>query len=303
MLKGRLSGQRTICAAGCGGRGAVGRVPPGGRGVPPKKSKGWRRPHERDRETHLHRRRGAGVPPGAAARQDRGRRDQADGHRSATCSLAYSPGVAVPVRAIADNPDLAYDYTSKGNLVAVITNGTAILGLGDLGALAAKPVMEGKAVLFKRFADVDSIDVEIATRDPDEIITVVKNIGAHLRRHQSGGHQEPRVLPHRDRAAGAARHPGVPRRPARHGDHLGGRADQRLPHHRPQAVGHQAGAERRRRGRHRLARPDQGDGRAAENCIAVDSKGVIYRGRTECDEPVEVGPRGGDRARAPWPTP
>ena len=92
-------------------------------------------------------------------------------------SLAYSPGVAVPVLKIAADPDLAYEYTSKGNLVAVISNGTAILGLGDLGALASKPVMEGKAVLFKRFADVDSIDVEVATRDPDEIITVVKNIG------------------------------------------------------------------------------------------------------------------------------
>jgi malate dehydrogenase (oxaloacetate-decarboxylating)(NADP+) len=92
-------------------------------------------------------------------------------------SLAYSPGVAVPVRAIAADPDTAYDYTSKGNLVAVISNGTAILGLGDLGALASKPVMEGKAVLFKRFADVDSIDIEISSRDPDEIITVVKNIG------------------------------------------------------------------------------------------------------------------------------
>ena len=92
-------------------------------------------------------------------------------------SLAYSPGVAVPVRRIAEDPDTAYDYTSKGNLVAVITNGTAILGLGDLGALAAKPVMEGKSVLFKRFADVDSIDIEITSKDPDEIITVVKNIG------------------------------------------------------------------------------------------------------------------------------
>ena len=92
-------------------------------------------------------------------------------------SLAYSPGVAVPVLAIAKDPDLAYEYTSKGNLVAVITNGTAILGLGDLGALASKPVMEGKSVLFKRFADVDSIDIEITSKDPDEIITVVKNIG------------------------------------------------------------------------------------------------------------------------------
>lgn len=92
-------------------------------------------------------------------------------------SLAYSPGVAAPVHAIAADPDAAYDYTSKGNLVAVISNGTAILGLGDLGALASKPVMEGKSVLFKRFADVDSIDIELSSKDPDEIITVVKNIG------------------------------------------------------------------------------------------------------------------------------
>jgi malate dehydrogenase (oxaloacetate-decarboxylating)(NADP+) len=92
-------------------------------------------------------------------------------------SLAYSPGVAVPVLKIAEDPEAAYDYTSKGNLVAVISNGTAILGLGDLGALASKPVMEGKGVLFKRFADVDAIDVEVLSKDADEIITVVKNIG------------------------------------------------------------------------------------------------------------------------------
>ena len=82
-------------------------------------------------------------------------------------SLAYSPGVAVPCEAIAANPELAYDYTNKGNLVAVISNGTAVLGLGNLGALGSKPVMEGKAVLFKRFADVNSIDIELGTEDPD----------------------------------------------------------------------------------------------------------------------------------------
>ncbi|HYC68405.1 NADP-dependent malic enzyme [Brevundimonas sp.] len=92
-------------------------------------------------------------------------------------SLAYSPGVAVPVLAIAADVDKAYDYTSKGNLVAVISNGTAILGLGNLGHMASKPVMEGKAVLFKRFADVDSFDIEVKTTDPDEFVTVVKNIG------------------------------------------------------------------------------------------------------------------------------
>jgi malate dehydrogenase (oxaloacetate-decarboxylating)(NADP+) len=92
-------------------------------------------------------------------------------------SLAYSPGVAVPVRRIAEEPDSAYDYTTKGNLVAVISNGTAILGLGDLGALASKPVMEGKAVLFKRFADVDAIDLEIGTSDVDAFVNSVRYLG------------------------------------------------------------------------------------------------------------------------------
>ncbi len=90
-------------------------------------------------------------------------------------ALAYSPGVAVPVKAIYKNPELAYDYTTKGNLVAVISNGSAILGLGNLGAIASKPVMEGKAVLFKRFADIDAIDLEIDSNNPDEIINSIKN--------------------------------------------------------------------------------------------------------------------------------
>ena len=93
-------------------------------------------------------------------------------------SLAYSPGVAIPVLAIAADPELAYDYTSKGNMVAVITNGTAILGLGDLGPMASKPVMEGKSVLFKRFADVDSIDIEVDEKDPQKFIDCVRAIGA-----------------------------------------------------------------------------------------------------------------------------
>ena len=92
-------------------------------------------------------------------------------------SLAYSPGVAFPCLHIAKDPNKAYDYTAKGNLVAVISNGTAVLGLGDLGALAGKPVMEGKAVLFKRFADVDSIDLEVDTRDVEEFINAVRYLG------------------------------------------------------------------------------------------------------------------------------
>ncbi len=92
-------------------------------------------------------------------------------------SLGYSPGVAVPCKIIAENPDASYDYTARGNFVAVISNGTAVLGLGNLGALASKPVMEGKAILFKRFADIDSIDIEVDTEDAEEFINAVKYLG------------------------------------------------------------------------------------------------------------------------------
>src|SRR6202795_3045840 len=92
-------------------------------------------------------------------------------------SLAYSPGVAVPVLAIAEDESKAYDYTVKGNFVAVITNGTAILGLGNRGALAAKPVTERKAALFKRFANIDSIDLEVNSEDPDAFINCVRYLG------------------------------------------------------------------------------------------------------------------------------
>ena len=92
-------------------------------------------------------------------------------------TLAYSPGVAAPCLKIYEDPDKAYDYTAKGNLVAIISNGTAVLGLGDLGALGAKPVMEGKAVLFKRFADIDGVDLEIDTRDVDEFVNCVRYLG------------------------------------------------------------------------------------------------------------------------------
>ena len=91
-------------------------------------------------------------------------------------SLAYTPGVAVPVLAIAKNPEDAYRYTAKGNLIAVMTNGTAVLGLGDVGPLASKPVMEGKAVLFKTFADIDVFDIEIDANDPQEFISTAKRI-------------------------------------------------------------------------------------------------------------------------------
>src|ERR1051325_5040144 len=91
-------------------------------------------------------------------------------------SLAYTPGVAVPCLEIQKDPSLAYKYTAKGNLVAVVSNGTAVLGLGNIGAQAGKPVMEGKGVLFKRFANIDVFDIELNTEDPEEIIRTVKNL-------------------------------------------------------------------------------------------------------------------------------
>ena len=141
-------------------------------------------------------------------------------------SLAYSPGVAVPVLAIAEDESLAYDYTTKGNFVAVITNGTAILGLGNRGALAAKPVMEGKAVLFKRFADIDFDRSRGLDRGSRRVHQLRQASRQELGRHQSRGHQGAGVLHHRAAAARAARHSGVPRRPARHRHHRGRRPAQ-----------------------------------------------------------------------------
>src|ERR1700759_3174218 len=196
-------------------------------------------------------------------------------------SLAYSPGVAVPVLAIAADPDAAYDYTSKGNLVAVISNGTAILGLGNLGALASKPVMEGKGVLFKRFADVDAIDIEVLATDPDEIITVVKNIGVTF----GGINLEDIKSPECFRIETELQE--LLDIPVFHDDqhgtaiisaaglinacHITGRdiKDVRVVLNGPGAAG--------------IAPLElmKAMGVPHDNCIAVDSKGVLYKGRTE----------------------
>ena len=188
----------------------------------------------------------------------------------------------------------AYDLTAKGNLVAVISNGTAILGLGNLGALASKPVMEGKAVLFKRFADVDSIDLEVDTTDAQRFIEARRAARAQLRRDQPRGHRRARLLHHRAGAEGADEHPGVPRRPARHRDHHRRRPDQRLPPDRPRAQGHQGRRQRRRRGGDRLHRADQGDGRAARQCHHVRPQGPALSGPRR-HGPVQVGPCRADR--------
>ena len=125
-------------------------------------------------------------------------------------SLGYSPGVAAPCLKIFENPDAVYDYTAKGNFVAIISNGTAVLGLGNLGALASKPVMEGKAILFKRFADIDGIDLEVDTTDVDAFVNCVKILGPSWGRHQPGRHCRTGLLYHRTAPERGDGYSGIP---------------------------------------------------------------------------------------------
>ena len=137
-------------------------------------------------------------------------------------SLAYSPGVAAPSRAIAAQADDVYTYTGKGNLVAVISNGTAVLGLGNIGPLAAKPVMEGKSMLFKTYAGIDRLRHRGRRHGPRGVHPCGEGHRPDLRGHQPRRHQGPGVLRNRNAAARGAGHPAHARRPARHGDHLVG---------------------------------------------------------------------------------
>jgi malate dehydrogenase (oxaloacetate-decarboxylating)(NADP+) len=140
---------------------------------------------------------------------------------------AYSPGVAEACLEIKADPATATRYTARGNLVAVVSNGTAVLGLGNIGALASKPVMEGKAVLFKKFANIDCFDIELNENRPREAGRYRLRAGADLRRDQPGGHQGARLLHRRADLPRADGHPGLPRRPARHRHRRGRRGDQR----------------------------------------------------------------------------
>ncbi len=175
-------------------------------------------------------------------------------------SLAYSPGVAVPVRAIAERPDAVYDYTAKGNLVAVISNGTAILGLGDLGPLAAKPVMEGKAVLFKRFADVDAIDLEVDTTDVDAFVNCVRYLGPTFGGINLEDIKAPDCFVIEERLRELMDIPVF--HDDQHGTAIISAAGVINALHltEPQILRHQGGGERRGRGRHRLPRIAEGDG-------------------------------------------
>ena len=150
-------------------------------------------------------------------------------------SMAYTPGVARVCLAIAEDPDKAFQYTIKRNTVAVVSDGTAVLGLGDIGPRAAMPVMEGKCCLFKEFAGVDAFPICLDTNDPDEIVHTVKLIAPALRRDQPRGHLRAALLRDRGAPQAGARHPRLPRRPARHGGGGDGRAAERGQAHRPPA--------------------------------------------------------------------
>ena len=178
-------------------------------------------------------------------------------------ALAYSPGVAAACEAIVADPREADTLTSRSNLVAVVTNGTAVLGLGNIGALAGKPVMEGKGCLFKKFSGIDVFDIELDRARPRQDRGHRRRARAHVRRHQPRGHQGARVLLHRAEAPGAHEDPGLPRRPARHGDHRRRGLPERA---QGGGQGHQA-RQARRLGRRRrgagLPRP-AGEPRAAD---------------------------------------
>ena len=142
-------------------------------------------------------------------------------------SLAYTPGVAEPCLEIAKNPQDVYKYTGRGNLVAVVSNGSAVLGLGDIGPLAGKPVMEGKAVLFKRFADVDVFDIEVNSKDPAEIIKLCQLLEPTFGGINLEDIKAPECFEIEENSAQDDEDSRLPRRPARHRDHLRRGAAQR----------------------------------------------------------------------------
>ena len=178
-------------------------------------------------------------------------------------SLAYSPGVAYPCLAIEADPRKAAEFTSRGNLVGVVTNGTAVLGLGDIGPLAAKPVMEGKACLFKKFAGIDVFDLELAEKDPDRLIEVIAALEPTLGGINLEDIKAPECFYIEKQAQGAAEDPRLPRRPAWHRDHLRRGAAQRPRTGRQGLRRHQAGGLGRRRGGDRLPGRDGRPGRQA----------------------------------------
>ncbi len=221
-------------------------------------------------------------------------------HTQHDLSLAYSPGVAAPCRAIEANPDDVYRYTNQGNLIAVISNGTAVLGLGNIGALAGKPVMEGKSMLFKTFADIDAIRHRSRIRNrPRSVHPHGQGHRPDLRRHQPRRHQGSGVLRNRPQAERRAGHPRDARRPARHGRDLDGRAAQCGENRRQSARHTPRRSERRRCGGHRVRAALHRRRRPPRKLIFCDSQGVVTTYRTDINEIKRNSPP--PAASPPWP--
>ena len=204
-------------------------------------------------------------------------------------SRAYTPGVARVCLAIAENPEDARRLTIKRNTVAVVTDGSAVLGLGNIGPLAALPVMEGKAALFKQFAGVDAWPVCLDTQDTDEIVAIVKAIAPGLRRHQPRGHLGAKLLRDRGAAARPARHPRLPRRPARHGDRRPRRPDERAARRRQAHRGRPHRRLRRRRSRARH-HPAPARRRAPRDIVGCGRTGALHPAQTAMDPSASGSP-------------
>ena len=195
-------------------------------------------------------------------------------------SPAYTPGVARVCSAIDDDPDKAFQYTIKRNTVAVVSDGTAVLGLGDIGPRAAMPVMEGKAMLFKEFAGVDAFPICLATKDPDEIVATVEAIAPGFGGINLEDICAPRCFEIEERLQAVARHPGLPRRPARHRRGHARRAAQRLPadrarHRRACARWSSGWAPPASRWRRSCGRP------GVRDIVGCDSRGALHPGRED----------------------
>ena len=215
-------------------------------------------------------------------------------------ALAYSPGVAAACEAIAADPDAAWELTARGNMVAVVTNGTAVLGLGAIGALASKPVMEGKAVLFKKFAGIDFIDIEVDERDPKRLIEVVAALEPSFGAINLEDIKAPECFEVERTLAGADAHPGLPRRPARHRHHRRRRGAERADPAGQEAVGGQAGEHRRRRRGAGLPRPARGARPPAREHHRLRHRGRGLPGPHQRHGPLQGPLRPRRRRRGGW---
>ena len=238
---------------------------------------------------------GARLPRVPEAREAGDPGDQADGEPARPLARLFARASPRPASRSRPTRRPRRATPPRGNLVAVVSNGTAVLGLGNIGALASKPVMEGKAVLFKKFANIDCFDIEVNESDPVKLAEIVGEPRADLRRDQPRGHQGAGLLRRRAALPREDEDPGVPRRPARHRDRRRRGGDQRAARSRASDRGHQDRLDRRRRRRHRLPQHADEARREAREHLALRPPRAGLRGPRRGHEPGEGGLRPGDR--------